>query len=149
MQIQHILVPMDFSPSAEQALEQAVALAQQFQARITLLHAIHLPVTTEVGLTAYFSEMEASAQRGMETYQKRVADAGVQVETLVLVGVPFRQIIETAADADVDLIVMGTHGRTGVQHWMLGSVAERVVRMAPCPVLVARKADSVVVAHDM
>jgi nucleotide-binding universal stress UspA family protein len=106
-------------------------------------------VTTEVGLTAYFSEMEASAQRGMETYQKRVADAGVQVETLVLVGVPFRQIIETAADADVDLIVMGTHGRTGVQHWMLGSVAERVVRMAPCPVLVARKADRDVVTDDV
>lgn len=139
MHIQHILVPMDFSPDAEQALEHAVALAQQFQARITLLHAIYLPVSTEVSLTAYFSEMEASAQRGMETYQKRVADAGLPVETLVLVGVPFRMIIETAADKDADLIVMGTHGRTGVQHLMLGSVAERVVRLAPCPVLVTRK----------
>jgi nucleotide-binding universal stress UspA family protein len=142
MQIQHILVPMDFSPDAEQALEQAVALAQQFQARITLLHAIHLPVTTEVALTAYLSEMEASAQRGMETYQKRVADAGLPVETLVLVGVPYRRIIDTAADESADLIVMGTHGRTGVQHWMLGSVAERVVRLAPCPVLVTRKIHS-------
>jgi nucleotide-binding universal stress UspA family protein len=149
MQIQHILVPMDFSPSAEQALEQAVALARQFQARITLLHAIHLPVSTEVGLTAYLSEMEVSAQRGMETYQKRVADAGVQVESLVLVGIPFRQIIETAADKDVDLIVMGTHGRTGVQHWILGSVAERVARLAPCPVLVARPPHSDVETHDV
>ena len=139
MQIQHILVPMDFSPDAEQALEHAVALAQQFQARITLLHAIHLPVTTEVVLTGYFSEMAASAEHGMETYQKRVADAGLSVETLVLVGDPFRQIIETATDKGADLIVMGTHGRTGMQHWMLGSVAERVVRLAPCPVLVTRK----------
>jgi nucleotide-binding universal stress UspA family protein len=142
MQIQHILVPTDFSPDAEQALEHAVALAQQFKARITLLHAIHLPVTTEVALTAYFSEMEASAQRDMETYQKRVADAGLTVEALVLVGDPFRQITETAANAGVDLIVMGTHGRTGLQHWMLGSVAERVVRLAPCPVLVTRQTQS-------
>jgi nucleotide-binding universal stress UspA family protein len=60
----------------------------------------------------------------------------------VLVGVPYRRIIDTAADESADLIVMGTHGRTGVQHWMLGSVAERVVRLAPCPVLVTRKIHS-------
>ncbi|ETX05969.1 universal stress protein [Candidatus Entotheonella palauensis] len=139
MHIQHILVPMDFSPDAEQALESAMALARQFQARITLLHAVHLPVTTEVSLTAYFSEMQASAQRGMETYQKQVTDAGLPVDMFVLVGVPFRKIIETAANEGADLIVMGTHGRTGVPHLMLGSVAERVVRLAPCPVLVTRK----------
>ncbi|ETW98693.1 MAG: universal stress protein UspA [Candidatus Entotheonella factor] len=140
MHIQHILVPMDFSPDAEKALESAVALARQFQARITLLHAVHLPVTTEISLTAYFSEMQASAQRGMETYHKQVEDAGLPVETHVLIGVPFRKIIETAADQGADLIVMGTHGRTGVPHLMLGSVAERVVRLAPCPVWVTRQA---------
>lgn len=142
MYFEHILVPIDFSPDAEQALELAVMLAQQFQARITLLHAVHLPVTTEVSLTAYFSEMEASAERGMETYQKRVEEVGVAVEALVQVGIPFRQIIETAGNEGVDLIIMGTHGRTGVQHLMLGSVAERVVRLAPCPVLVTRKTHS-------
>ncbi len=142
MQIQHILVPMDFSPDEEQALEHAVGLAEHFQARITLLNAVHLPVTTEVSLAAYLSEMEASAQRSMETYQKRVTDAGIPVETRVLVGAPFRQIIDTATDEGIDLIVMGTHGRTGMQHLMLGSVAKRVVRLAPCPVLVTRQTHS-------
>ena len=148
MHIQHILVPIDFSPDAEQALEYAVMLARQFQARMTLLHAVHLPVTTEVSLAAYLSEMEASAQRGMETYRKRVADAGVPVETLVLVGAPFSKIIDTAASQAADLIVMGTHGRTGMRHWMLGSVAERVVRLAPCPVLVTRKSHSAVATEE-
>jgi universal stress protein A len=92
--------------------------------------------------------MEASAQHSMETYRKRVADAGVPVETLVLVGSPFSKIIDTAASQAADLIVMGTHGRTGIRHWMLGSVAERVVRLAPCPVLVTRQSHSAVATEE-
>ncbi len=139
MNVQHILVPLDFSSDAEQALDDALGLAQQFQARLTLMHVVHIPVITEVDLSPYFAEMEASAQQGMETYQKRVEAAGRPVDTVLVRGTPFREIVETARTKQVDLIVMGTHGRTGMQHVLIGSVAERVVRLAPCPVMVTRK----------
>ena len=139
MKCQHILVPIDFSPDAERALEHAITLARQFQARLTLLHVIHIPVTTEVNLSSYYVEMETSAQQGMMTYQKRVEDAGLVVDVIVMRGTPFRDIVDLATNKRVDLIVMGTHGRTGLQHLLLGSVAERVVRLAPCPVLVTRE----------
>ena len=139
MNIKHILVPLDFSADAEQALDCAVGLAQQFQSRLTLLHVIYIPVSTEVNLSAYFTEMEAGAEQGMDTYQKRVEEAGLAVDTVIIRSTPFREIVETAKAKQVDLIIMGTHGRTGLQHLLLGSVAERVVRLAPCPVMVTRE----------
>jgi nucleotide-binding universal stress UspA family protein len=139
MNVQHILVPMDFSSDAEQALVCAVGLAQQFQAHLTLLHVIYIPVTTEVNLSTYFTELEAGAQQGMETYQKRVEDEGLTVDTVIIRGTPFREIVEIAETKQVDLIIRGTHGRTGIRHLLMGRVAERVVRLAPCPVMVMRQ----------
>ena len=74
----------------------------------------------------------------MEEALARVTTAGLTGERVVLYGVPFQEIVETAKARQVDLIVMGTHGRTGLMHVLLGSVAERVVRLAPCSVLVVR-----------
>jgi nucleotide-binding universal stress UspA family protein len=139
MTFRHILVPLDFSSSAEQALECAMELVEKFQARLTLLHVIHIPVTSEVNLAAYLAEMDTSAQLGMDEYLKRVETAGHTVETIILRGTPWHEIIETAKTHHVDLIIMGTHGRTGLQHFMLGSVAEKVVRLAPCTVMVTRE----------
>jgi universal stress protein A len=139
MKCQHILVPVDFSPDAERALDYAIALARQFQAHLTLLHIIHIPVTTDVDLSSYYGEMETSAQQGMAANQKRVADAGLTADIAIMRGTPFREIVDVAGNQRVDLIVMGTHGRTGLQHLLLGSVAERVVRLAPCPVMVTRE----------
>jgi nucleotide-binding universal stress UspA family protein len=139
MNVQHILVPMDFSSDAEQALDWAVGLAQQLQARLTLLHIIYIPVTTEVNLSAYYAELESDAQQRMETYQKRVEGEGLTVDTVLVRGTPFREIVEIAQTKQVDLIIMGTHGRTGMAHLLMGSVAERVVRLAPCPVMVTRE----------
>ena len=68
----------------------------------------------------------------------RLRDAGVPGETMIVHGVPFQTIIDTAKEQGVDLIIMGTHGRTGLTHVLMGSVAENVVRLAPCPVLVTR-----------
>ncbi len=146
MNVQHILVPIDFSASAEQALDCAVGLAQQFQARLTLIHVIYIPVTTEVNISAYFADMEASARQGIATHQKRVEGKGLAVDTVVVYGTPFREIVDTAKTKQVDLIVMGTHGRTGVPHLFIGSVAERVVRLAPCPVMVTRETGNLVAA---
>jgi nucleotide-binding universal stress UspA family protein len=143
MPIQHILAPFDFSPYADQALAYAIELAQTLQARLTLLHAID---TTPLGMAesaalrppSYWVELETGIAEGMEEPLARVHQAGLQGETAIVQGVPFQTIIETARDKGVDLIVMGTHGRTGLTHVLMGSVAEKVVRLAPCPVLVTR-----------
>jgi nucleotide-binding universal stress UspA family protein len=142
MHLHHMLIPLDFSPDAERALDYAIKLAQRFQARLTLLHVVHLPPIADVNLAAYIGEVEAGAQQEMETYQKRVQEAGVAETIRIVHGVPFQEIIDIAKDIQADLIIMGTHGRTGVPHLLLGSVAERVVRLAPCPVLVTRRQET-------
>jgi universal stress protein A len=143
MPIQHLLVPFDFSPYAEQALAYAIGLAQTLQARLTLLH---VRDTMSWGVAqaeamippSVRQELETSIAEEMEEPLARVHQAGLQGKTAIAQGVPFQTIIETARDNDVDLIVMGTHGRTGLTHVLMGSVAEKVVRLAPCPVLVTR-----------
>src|SRR5262245_59854120 len=145
MTTQHILVPMDFSGYAEQALEYAIGFARKLPARLTLLHVIHImPMGVADGGIAppesYFQELETEAQQKMETYRQRVQQAGLEGTVLVVHGVPFQSIVDTARDQHMDLIVMGTQGRTGLAHLFLGSVAEKVVRLAPCPVLVTRGA---------
>jgi universal stress protein A len=143
MTLQHILVPTDFSTYAEQALDYAITLAQCLQARVTLIHVISPGIwgTGEVTTApppGYFEEIEADAQQQIEVALQRVHAAGLEGQPLVVYGAPFERIITVARDQGVDLIVMGTHGRTGLPHLLLGSVAERVVRLAPCPVLVTR-----------
>ena len=142
MPFHHILVPLDFSDGAAGALESAVALAQQTQARLTLLHVVHIPPAVEVDLTPYLVDMEADARRGMTTYLKRVREAGLVGDVQVQRGVPYREILDMAHTQQVDLIVMGTHGRTGLTHALIGSVAEKVVRLAPCPVMVTRQPEA-------
>jgi nucleotide-binding universal stress UspA family protein len=144
MTAQRFLVPVDFSAYANQAVEYAIGLASKLGARVTLLHVIQpLPLGgVDMGVTlpyAYIQEMEAEIARSMQAYLEQVTASGLEGEIVVVHGVPFQEIIETAKMQQVDLIVMGTHGRTGLQHVLLGSVAEKVVRLAPCPVLVARQ----------
>jgi universal stress protein A len=143
MTTQHILVPVDFSGHAEQALEYAIGLASKLSARLTLLHVIHvMPLGIVDGGTAlppsYFQELEAEVQQELETYRQHMQQAGLEGTVMVVHGIPFQSIVDTAHDQKVDLIVMGTHGRTGLAHVFLGSVAEKVVRLAHCPVLVTR-----------
>lgn len=140
---QHLLVPTDFSEYANYALDYAIELANTLQARLTLLHVIHLtPLAMGdigvSGLLPYLEEMETDAQQRMQALLNRVHQAGLQGEIVIVHNVPFQAIIDTAIDNGADLIVMGTHGRTGLTHVLMGSVAERVVRLAPCPVLVTR-----------
>jgi len=144
MATQHFLVPLDFSEHANQALDYAINLAGKLDARLTLLHVIQsVPLGgADMGVTlpyAYLQDLEAEIMQSMESYLARVTTAGLEGTTVVVRGVPFHEILETAKTQLVDLIIMGTHGRTGLQHVLLGSVAEKVVRLAPCPVLVARQ----------
>jgi nucleotide-binding universal stress UspA family protein len=151
MTIQHFLVPIDFSTYAEQALDYAVTLAKQLQARVTLLHVIQPPLIAgaDMGVwpsPAFVEELEAAVTRDLEGYLARVTAAGLAGEIAVVHGVPSQEILDIAKARQVDLIIMGTHGRTGLPHILLGSVAEKVVRLAPCPVLVARQPTPVAVS---
>jgi nucleotide-binding universal stress UspA family protein len=144
MIVQHVLVPIDFSATADRALTYAIALAQQLHARLTLLHALDLtPVTMEdmtAGMTAtYLDDLETDAQHLLQASLERVQRAGLQGDSLLVQGTPAQTIVDAASEQQVDLIIMGTHGRTGLAHVFLGSVAEHVVRQAPCPVLVTRR----------
>jgi nucleotide-binding universal stress UspA family protein len=141
---QHCLVPIDFSEYSLHALDYAVELAGKLYARLTLLHVIQsLPVGgADMGVTlpyAYLENLEAELRRSLESYRERITAKGLLSDSVIVHGVPFQEIIETARARQVDLIIMGTHGRTGILHVLLGSVAEKVVRLAPCPVLVTRR----------
>jgi nucleotide-binding universal stress UspA family protein len=137
-----MLVPTDFSPDAERALDYAIALASALHARVTLLHVISAvywamgEVPGALSATV-MEELETVAQQSLEQTLQRVHAARLDGD-MVVHGSPFACVVATAHDQGVDLIAMGAHGRTGLPHVLLGSVADRVVRLAPCPVLVTR-----------
>jgi universal stress protein A len=138
-----ILVPIDFSPYAERALDYAITLARKLPARVLLVHVIQaIPLgVTEMGSAvppAYLQQIESEVNQSIAQYLGRVTTAGLAGETVIVHGVPFEEIAQLARARGVALIVMGTHGRTGLAHLFLGSVAEKVVRLAVCPVLVTR-----------
>ena len=139
-----ILVPTDFSPSAAQSLTYAINMAHLLKGQILLVHVIHLsPLTLgEVPpavLDASIEERQNDAEALMQDALQRVHEAGLQGDSTVVEGLPFQAIVDIASIKHVDLIVMSTHGRTGLSHMFMGSVAEKVVRMAPCAVLVTRR----------
>jgi nucleotide-binding universal stress UspA family protein len=136
-----MLVPVDGSPPSIAALEHAVALAADGEAKLEVLH-VEAPDEFELGSTAPLApsaradeanEMDAAIRRAQERL-------GPRLVRRTEVGEPLRKIIETASEGAHDLIVIGTHGRVGRLHALLGSVAEGVVRSAPCPVLTVRDA---------
>jgi nucleotide-binding universal stress UspA family protein len=139
---QHILVPVDFSEHADRAPDYAVGLASKLRARLTLLHVIQRPVASAramgLSLAPYFQQLELEAGEAMNEYARRAHEAGLECDVTIAHGEPYQQVIDLATTKQMDLIVMGTQGRTGLERFFLGSVAERVVRGAPCPVLVTR-----------
>lgn len=143
MEIRNILVPVDFSAHSERAVEYATSVAKQFGAKLHLLHAYHLPIQVatpdQIVVPADFwtSVRNAASEKLQESAQK-VAAEGVQVDTHLTEMAPAPAVTEAAEQLHVDLIVMGTRGLTGLKHVLLGSVAERVLRTAPCPVLTVK-----------
>jgi nucleotide-binding universal stress UspA family protein len=144
MDIRQILAPTDFSEFSKQAVESARALAQTFGAKLLLLHVVELPaypiedfVPSSMS-TTLLEDLERQASLDLAQVLPESPNATVEVIRQVAVGTPYRKIVEVAEAEKVDLIVMATHGRTGLGHLVMGSVAERVVRTAPCPVLTIR-----------
>lgn len=146
MHLKTILVPCDFSEFAEYAFGWALGLAEKWDAKLVLLHAVSVvtPVAAPDGVAVVdFPQIEADliadAENHLREFAMKRGMATGPVETRVVVGSAFSEISEAAERENADLIVMGSHGRTGLAHVFLGSVAERVVRHAPCPVLVTRR----------
>lgn len=145
MDIHTILVPYDFSEHSETAFRWAVGLAEQWRAKIVLVHAVpglhhvSLPERFLIDLPQFEATRIADAEKHVQEFlAKNQGIATVPVETRVVKGDPVWEICQAAERAHADLIVMGSHGHTGLVHVLLGSVAERVVRHAPCPVLITR-----------
>jgi nucleotide-binding universal stress UspA family protein len=144
--LSRILVPTDFSESSRSAIDEGGSWAASFQAELHLLHVVedNSPSVAQMNLAypvfqSYYHELVKNAQQQLDG----VSVSGLPPEPIqrkVAVGDPRDRINGYAAEHAIDLIVMGTHGRRGPSHWMIGSVAERVVRTAPCPVLVVRLA---------
>lgn len=139
-----ILHPTDFSECAAHAEAEAARLASRLGATLVLLHvAVEAPLYSEGILSMKATQQVYEAQRKWagETLEHRVTAlraTGIDARWVLRPGVPFEEIVAAAGDERADLIVMGTHGRTGLSRFLLGSVAERVIRLAPCPVLTVR-----------
>ena len=138
-----ILAPVDFSKQGEAALALAIELAREHQGELHLLHAYDLPAGVAMGYggaipQSVWDGIEAGARASLEQACEPVKKAGVPFETHLVVGPATDAILETAKAERADVIVMGTHGRRGFQHLLLGSVAERTLRLASCPVLTIR-----------
>jgi nucleotide-binding universal stress UspA family protein len=144
MQFRHILAPTDFSEYSKKAVASALELAKKFGAKLTILHVIELPPYPVEGYVpssmsqTFMDDLERQATTDLAQVTPEAEAAGVEVARVVGVGTPYRKIIDTAEAEQVDLIVMATAGRTGFSHLIMGSIAERVVRTASCPVLTIR-----------
>jgi nucleotide-binding universal stress UspA family protein len=141
-----ILVPIDFSPPSDAALEYARSLAGRYGASLHLLHVAEDPYRAFYSAEIFVPQVEGLREEILSDTAKRltarvrptdVTELRATAESII--GTPAGSIVEYAAGRDIDLIVMGTHGRGGMAHLLMGSVAERVVRTAPCPVFTVRE----------
>lgn len=143
--IREILHPTDFSEGAEPALAMALELARQFNALLTILHVYAAPVSMGLLGDGYtptpevLEQLKADTERGLEQFRRRALASGVRCVTAAVEGFVSEAIVAAAEARNIDLIVLGTHGRRGLNRFLLGSVAERVLRLAQCPVLTVRQ----------
>lgn len=145
VRVKTILVPTDFSDTANAAVRCAAGLAETFGSSLTLLNvvedAVVMGLTADVGAPVSRRLIDDALSEAAAKLDRALADTLLNrpgVERAVVAGDPYESILRYASERQVDLIVMGTHGRTGFAHLLLGSVAERVVRTSPCPVLTVR-----------
>lgn len=138
----HILVPTDFSPSSSAAIDVAISLAAAFHAELTLLHVWEVPVYPYMEMMPNSSEMigvvERAATECLAAKLKEVQARLPRAKSLLKMGLAWQDIVDTSKEVGSDLVVIGTHGRRGISHALMGSVAEKVVRLSPVPVLTVR-----------
>jgi nucleotide-binding universal stress UspA family protein len=162
MDIQQILVPVDYSDDSARALQWAASLAEKFGARLLLLHVIGKAVEevylqgtlfavlapayyggmapgSQLGWQPIIIDLEAQARTQLQDFAAQHLHHRIPIQVKVAVGKPAETIVRLAREVGVDLIVMGTHGRTGVRHLLMGSVPEAVIRQVRCPVTTVRR----------
>ena len=142
-QLKKVLVPVDFSEPSRKAIRYAQEFAGQFGARLTLLHVVEpLSYPPDFAMVPLLPpDVEGPRIRELTKHLEELArtvGGGVQAEAIVISGRPWQGVVDHAKEAETDLIVVSTHGYTGLKHVLLGSVTEKIVRHAPCPVLVVR-----------
>lgn len=139
-----ILTAIDFSENSECAFDYALTLATRFNAELTIIHVINEPVDLRGFYVPHISfeqlekEIEESAVKMMDAFCSSKLGTFSNYKTVIVTGIPCDEITSAAAKMDASLIVLGTHGRTGLDRILFGSTAERVVRSAACPVLTVR-----------
>jgi universal stress protein A len=143
--LKKILCPIDHSDCSKEALKYAVSFAMKNEAKLYLLHIIDIRSFNDsvVAMSQQIPDeetLELLRIKLLDCIPEEIRD-DMNVEAIVVQGIPFAEIISTAREKDIDMIVIGSHGRTGLKHMMLGSVSEKVVRKAPCPVLTVRQTD--------
>lgn len=145
LKIKRLLVPTDFSSPSKNALRYAVKFAEQFGATVTLLHVVEPLIQPGDGYGAVavplvnIETLQKDATSKLNTLAQAEIEELIPVNVLVRSGKPYHEIVTVAKEGDIDLIIIATHGYTGLKHLFLGSTAERVIRHAPCPVLAVRE----------
>lgn len=141
--LNHILVPIDFSDNSKKALRYALPLATTFNAAISIIYVVEPAVfPSDFGFGQMsFPDVEKEMYDKAETELNQIVadlDSTTKISPVIKSGIPFVEVTTYAADENVDLIILATHGRTGVEHILFGSTAEKIIRKAPCPVLIVR-----------
>lgn len=143
--IKKVLFPTDFSENSNYASGYAVDLAQKLGAHLYVLHVIHELIDTtgfyipNISLNQLQKDLEKGAEGMMEKFSRERLGDFKDYECINIIGLPHLEILNMARDRGMDMIVMGTHGRTGIDRVLFGSTAEKVLKKAPCPVLTVRK----------
>lgn len=145
MEIKRILFPTDFAEGALNALPYAIDLAKSYGAKLHLLHIVYDIATASglyvphISVDTLYKELDVSAQKELEKFGATAKKDLKDVEYTVMRGIPYEEILKFAQEKNIDLIVIGTHGRKGLDRILFGSTAERIVRNALCPVLTVRE----------
>ena len=143
--ISKVLVPIDFSDYSKSALKYAVNFAKIFKADMFLIYVVEPIIYPpdfsmgQIAIPSVSTEWDERAKEELDKLAKTEISLDVNVKTIIKTGKPFVEIIETATEENIDLIIIATHGHSGVEHILFGSTAEKVVRKAPCPVLTLRE----------
>ncbi|HED07678.1 MAG TPA: universal stress protein [Ignavibacteria bacterium] len=142
--IKKILVPIDFSDYSKDALNYAINFIKYFNAKLTLIYVIEPVIyppdfsATQISIPPTDYELTKTAKESLEHFIEREIPSNIDVDTVIKTGKPFVEIIETAEEENIDLIIISSHGHSGIEKILFGSTAEKVVRKAPCPVLTLR-----------
>ena len=142
--LRKILVPIDFSDYSKKALHYAIPFARQFNASIYLLYVVEPTIYPadfsfgQIGMPNVENELRTKGEQELQELITNEIKGAVPAQASVKVGLPFVEVVSFAKDENIELIIVATHGHTGVEHVLFGSTAEKIVRKAPCPVLVVR-----------